>query len=205
MSANKTLIIGLTGGMGSGKSEAARHLKTLGAVHVDADAVSRSLTAPGGEALPAIREVFGDEVFYADGTLDRRALGAVVFSSVAARHALEGIIHPRVQRIALEMADAAREADEDAVLMDVPLLFETGMDALCDVTIVISADIEERIRRVMSRDGLTREDAEARFASQMTDEDRCERATHVICNNTSMERFKNELTNVYTQLIRAGR
>lgn len=205
MSANKTLIIGLTGGMGSGKSEAARHLKTLGAVHVDADAVSRSLTAPGGEALPAIREAFGDEVFYADGTLDRRALGAVVFSNVAARHTLEGIIHPRVQRIALEMADAAREAGEDAVLLDVPLLFETGMDALCDVTIVISADIEERIRRVMSRDGLTREEAEARFASQMTDEERCARATRVICNDQTMEKFKSELTSVYTQLIRAGR
>lgn len=205
MSANKMLIIGLTGGMGSGKSEAARHLKTLGAVHVDADAISRSLTAPGGEALPAIREVFGDEVFYADGTLDRRALGAVVFSNIAARRALEGITHPRVQRISLEMADAAREAGEDAVLLDVPLLFETGMDALCDVTIVISADIEERIHRVMSRDGLTREEAEARFASQMSDEERCARATHVISNNNSMEKFKNELTSVYNQLLRAGR
>lgn len=205
MSANKTLIIGLTGGMGSGKSEAARHLKTLGAVHVDADAVSRSLTAPGGEALPAIREVFGDEVFYADGTLDRRALGSVVFSSVAARHALEGIIHPRVQRIALEMADAARAAGEDAVLMDVPLLFETGMDALCDMTVVISADIEERIRRVMSRDGLSREDAEARFASQMSDEERCARATHVVCNDHTMEKFKSELTAMYNQLIRSNK
>ena len=205
MSANKTLIIGLTGGMGSGKSEAARHLMSLGATHVDADAISRSLTAPGGEALPAIRETFGDEVFYADGTLDRRALGAVVFGNTAARHALEGIIHPRVQRIALEMADAARAAGEEAVLMDVPLLFETGMDALCDVTVVISADIEERIRRVMSRDGLSREEAEARFASQMSDEERCARATRVVCNNQSMDKFKSELTAMYQQLLRSFR
>ena len=205
MSANKTLIIGLTGGMGSGKSEAARHLATLGAVHVDADAISRSLTAPGGEALHAVREAFGDEVFYADGTLDRRALGAVVFNNVAARHTLEGIIHPRVQRIALEMADAARAAGEDAVLMDVPLLFETGMDALCDMTVVISADIEERIRRVMSRDGLSREEAEARFASQMSDEERCARATRVVCNDQSMEKFKSELTSMYNQLIRSNK
>ncbi len=205
MSANKTLIIGLTGGMGSGKSEAARHLISLGATHIDADAISRSLTAPGGEALPAIREAFGDDVFFADGTLDRRALGAVVFANVAARHTLEGIIHPRVQRISLEMADAAREAGEDAVLMDVPLLFETGMDALCDVTWVISADIEERIRRVMSRDGLSREDAEARFASQMTDAERCARATRVISNNQSIEKFKSELTGIYNQLIRSSR
>ena len=205
MNANKTLIIGLTGGMGSGKSEAAKHLVSLGATHVDADAISRSLTAPGGEALPAIREIFGDEVFFADGTLDRRALGAVVFADIAARHALEGIIHPRVQRIALEMADAARAAGEDAVLLDVPLLFETGMDALCDVTWVISADIEERIRRVMSRDGLSREDAEARFASQMTDEERAARATRVISNDQSIEKFKNELTAAYNQLIKSAR
>ena len=205
MSANKTLIIGLTGGMGSGKSEAARHLVSLGATHVDADAISRSLTAPGGEALEPIREVFGDGVFFADGTLDRRALGAVVFADTAARHALEGIIHPRVQRIALEMADAAREAGEDAVLMDVPLLFETGMDALCDVTWVIAADIEERVRRVMSRDGLSREEAEARFASQMSDAERAARATRVISNDQSIEKFKSELTSVYNQLIRSSR
>ena len=205
MNANKTLIIGLTGGMGSGKSEAARHLVSLGATHVDADAISRSLTAPGGEALPAIREAFGDSVFFADGTLDRRALGAVVFADIASRHTLEGIIHPRVQRIALEMADAARVAGEDAVLMDVPLLFETGMDALCDVTWVISADIEERIRRVISRDGLSREDAVARFASQMTDEERAARATRVISNDQSIEKFKSELTNIYNQLIKSSR
>lgn len=205
MSANKTLIIGLTGGMGSGKSEAARHLVTLGATHVDADAISRSLTAPGGEALSAIREKFGDEVFFADGTLDRRRMGEVVFADTHARHVLETIIHPRVQRIALEMADAARAAGEDAVLLDVPLLFETGMDALCDVTWVITADREERIRRVMSRDGLSREDAEARFASQMSDEERARRATRVICNNQSVEKFRAELTSLYQQLLKNNR
>ena len=202
MTANRTLIIGLTGGMGSGKSEAARHLTTLGAVHIDADAISRSLTAPGGEALPAIREAFGDEVFFADGTLDRRALGELVFADTRLRHVLEGIIHPRVQRISLERADAAGAEGADAVLMDVPLLFETGMDALCDVTWVISADIEERIRRVISRDGLTREEAEARFASQMSDEERCRRATRVICNDQSIEKFRGELTSLYNQLLK---
>ena len=202
MSANKTLIIGLTGGMGSGKSEAARHLISLGATHVDADAISRSITAPGGEALPAIREAFGDEVFYSDGTLDRRKLGDVVFADTAARHVLEGIVHPRVQRISLEMADAARAAGEAAVLLDVPLLFETGMDALCDVTWVIHADREERIRRVMARDGLSREQAEARFASQMSDGERASRATRVIYNNQSMEKFKAELTALYNQILK---
>lgn len=202
MSANKTVIIGLTGGIGSGKTEAARHLENLGAVHVDADAISRSLTAPGGEALGPIREVFGDMVFLADGTLDRRALGEVVFADTAARRALEGIIHPRVQRVIMEAVDKARGEDADAVLLDVPLLFETGMDALCDVNLLIAADREKRIERVMARDGLTREAVEARMNSQMSDDDKASMATKVISNDQSMEKFRNELTNIYNQLIR---
>jgi dephospho-CoA kinase len=202
VSANKTVIIGLTGGIGSGKTEAARHLENLGAVHVDADAISRSLTAPGGEALGPIREVFGDMVFLADGTLDRRALGEVVFADTAARRALEGIIHPRVQRVIMEAVDKARGEDADAVLLDVPLLFETGMDALCDVNLLITADREKRIERVMARDGLTREAVEARMNSQMSDDDKASMATKVISNDQSMEKFRNELTNIYNQLIR---
>ena len=202
MSANKPVIIGLTGGIGSGKSEAARIIKNLGAVHVDADAISRGLTAPGGEALEAIREAFGDRVFLADGTLDRRALGEVVFQDTAARHTLEGIIHPRVQRVTMETVDAARESGAEAVLMDVPLLYETGMDALCDVTWVIVADLEQRIQRVMQRDGLTREAVEQRMHSQMSDEDRARRATKVIHNDQSVEKLESELTALYTQLVK---
>lgn len=203
MSANNTIIIGLTGGIGSGKSETARHLVSLGVVHVDADAISRSLTAPGGEALEPIREVFGDGVFMADGTLDRRALGELVFNDVAARHALEGIIHPRVQRATMEAVDRAREEGADAVLLDVPLLFETGMDALCDVNWLITADREKRIERVMARDGLTREAVEARINSQMSDEEKAARATKVINNDQSVEKLKNELTGLYNQLLRS--
>lgn len=205
MSANKTLILGITGGIGSGKTEAARHLKSLGACHVDADAISRSLTAPGGEALPAIRERFGDGVFAPDGTLDRRAMGEVVFSNTAARHELEAILHPRVQRIALQAADQAAQEGADVVLLDVPLLFETGMDALCDATWVLVADHEARVARVMLRDGLTREAVEARIASQMSDEERMRRATKVIRNDQSIEKFKSELTGLYQQLLKSVR
>lgn len=202
MSANKTVIIGLTGGIGSGKSETARHLKSLGAVHVDADAISRSLTAPGGEALGPIRETFGDRVFLPDGTLDRRALGELVFSDTASRRALEGIIHPQVQRLVMQAVDKAREEGADAVLMDVPLLFETGMDALCDENWLITADREKRIERVMARDGLSREAVEARMNSQMSDEEKIRRATRIIKNDQSMEKLRNELTNLYNQLIK---
>lgn len=201
MSANKTLIIGLTGGMGSGKSEAARHLVTLGVVHVDADAISRSLTAPGGEALGAIREKFGDGVFFDDGTLDRRRLGEAVFSDAHARHVLEAIIHPRVQRIALETADAARAAGRDAVLLDVPLLFETGMDVLCDETWTLVVGAETQLKRVMMR-GLTAEQARARIDSQMSAEERSARSTRTINTDRPIERTQSELTSLYQQVLK---
>ena len=118
MPANKPYIIGLTGGIGCGKSEAAQYLESLGAAHLDADAVSRRLTAaPGAEgdaagaALPEIRRVFGDEVFRPDGTLDRAALGNRVFGDEAARRALEGILHPLVQRALLDQMER-REHDK---------------------------------------------------------------------------------------------
>lgn len=205
MSANNTVIIGLTGGIGSGKSEAAKALIEQGAVHVDADAISRTLTSAGGEALPAIREAFGDAVFNADGTLNRRALGGIVFKDDAARHMLEGILHPRVQRVTMDMIDAARSEGAEAVLLDVPLLFETGMDALCDETWVIYADLETRIIRVMARDGLGREEVEARIDAQMSDDERAERATRVIYNHQTLEKFRAEVVQYYKQLVKNAR
>ncbi len=203
--ANDTIIIGLTGGIGSGKTEAGRVLESLGAVHIDADAISRALTAPEGEALAEIRDVFGDSVFNADGSLDRRALGASVFESPERRRALEAILHPRVQRRTLEMIDRARDDGAKAVVLDVPLLFETGMDALCDVTWVVEADPAERVRRIMARDGLSEAEIEARVKNQMSDEDRAAHATKVVKNDGSVEKLAGELTGLYHQLIKSGK
>ncbi len=205
MPASETIIIGLTGGIGSGKTEAGRILESLGAVHIDADAISRALTAPEGEALPEIREVFGDSVFNVDGTLDRRALAAAVFETPDRRRALEAILHPRVQRKSLSMIDRARESGAAAVVLDVPLLFETGMDAICDVTWVVEADPAERTRRIMARDGLTAPEIEARVKNQMSDEDRAARATRVVKNDGTVEKLAGELTGLYHQLIKAGK
>lgn len=205
MPANDTIIIGLTGGIGAGKTEAGRVLESLGAVHVDADAISRSLTAPAGEALPEIREAFGDGVFNVDGSLDRRALGAAVFENPGRRRTLEAILHPRVQRKSLEMIDRAREDGAEAVVLDVPLLFETGMDAICDVTWVVEADPAERVRRIMARDGLTEAEIAARINNQMSDEDRAARATRVVKNDGSVEKLAGEFTALYHQLMKTGK
>ena len=205
MLANKPYVIGLTGGIGCGKSEAARYLKELGAAHLDADDISRELTAENGAALPEIRRVFGDGVFEANGALNRAELGRLVFSNEPARRALEGIIHPLVQRRMLEEMDAAAEAGAAVVILDVPLLFETGMDALCDETWVLYVDRDIQIQRVMARDGLSSQEAEERIDSQMPSEERNARASHAINTDQPIERTRTELEQLYRAAMkRAG-
>lgn len=202
MPANKTYVVGLTGGIGCGKSEAARFLAELGACHIDADAISRSLTAPGGAAIEEIRRVFGESIFNDRGELDRRQLADIVFSDAAAKRALEGIIHPLVQR---ETMDRIEQAGRDGVritILDVPLLFESAMDVLCDETWTMSADEETQIRRVCERDSLTEEQARARIGGQMDMDSRNERADRVIRSDRPIEKTRTELENLYQQLLK---
>lgn len=202
MPASKTFVLGLTGGIGCGKSEAAKHLCSLGACHIDADEISRSLTADGGEALPEIRAIFGDEVFFEDGRLNRRALGDRVFGDAAAKRALEGVIHPLVQRRAMDAIAQARRDGAAVAVLDVPLLFETGMDVLCDECWAMSASPEVQKKRVQERDGLTAEQAQARISSQMGMEERNARAKRVINSDRPIEKTRAELTSLYQQLLR---
>ena len=202
MPASKTYVVGITGGIGCGKSEAAKYLCSLGAKHIDADAISRSLTADGGAALPEIRRIFGDEVFLKDGSLNRRALGDVVFADPGAKRALEGIIHPLVQRRAMDEIEAANAEGVKVTVLDVPLLFETGMDVLCDECWTLSASTEVQVQRVMERDGLSEEQALARISSQMTMEERDSRADKVISSERPIEKTRSELASLYAQLLR---
>lgn len=201
MSANrKAYIVGLTGGIASGKSEAARHLSALGACCVDADAISHALTAPGGALLGVIRETFGDEVFLPDGTLNRRALGEVVFNDPAKRLILHSITHPAIQKAIMDDIERAVAEGENLVFINVPLLFETGMDALCDETWLISLDRATQAERLMARDGMTREQAEVRIDSQMPLEEKERRATVVIDNRRSVEKLNSEVGSLYQAL-----
>ena len=202
MPANKTYVVGLTGGIGCGKSEAARYLCSLGAKHIDADAISRSLTAEGGSALPELRRIFGDGIFNDDGSLNRRALGDLVFSDVASKRALEGVIHPLVQRQVMDEIAAASAAGISVTVLDVPLLFETGMDVLCDETWTMSVPPEVQIQRVQARDGLSVEQAQARIASQLPMAERNARANRVINSDRPVERTQAELNQLYMQLLR---
>ena len=202
MPANRSYVLGLTGGTGCGKSEAARFLHGLGAHVADADAISRALTAPGGAALPEIRRRFGGEVFFSDGSLNRRALGERIFHNPEEKAALEGVIHPLVQRQAMDEIAAASAEGIPVTILDVPLLFETGMDVLCDETWTMSVPPEVQLERVCARDGLSEEQAQARIASQLPMAERNARADRVISSDRIVEKTQAELNQLYMQLLR---
>ena len=202
MSANKPYIVGLTGGIATGKSTASRHLKELGAFCIDADAISHELMMPGGEAVEPVRQAFGDEFILEDGSVDRRALGRTVFADVALRRQLEGIVHPLVQRITLEKIRQAHKEGVRVVILDVPLLFESGMDVLCDETWVISLSPEKQLKRLMERDNCDEDGARARIDSQMSQEEKIRRAHTVIDNDRSEDRLKNELNARWREVCR---
>ena len=169
-------VIGLTGGIACGKSHVSRELRALGVPVMDADAISHGLTAPGGAALPAIREAFGDDIF--DGeTLNRKALGALVFSDDEKRRQLEGILHPLILQTMLEDTAASQAP---IVAWDVPLLFETGLDQQCDEVWCVYITLGEQLKRVMRRDHLSQQAAQARIDSQMSMEEKKNRAAHRI-------------------------
>ncbi len=172
-------VIALTGGIASGKTTLLNALQKIGAPVIDADQISRSLTAPGGEALPSIREAFGDGVFHGDGTLDRKALADVIFADEEKRRCLEEIIHPMVaRRIKKELSEL--DPEHKAAVVDIPLLFESNMESMANEVWCVFVPRREQIRRLRTRDGLTREQALMRINSQMDPKAKCRRADHVI-------------------------
>ncbi|WP_132880461.1 dephospho-CoA kinase [Tamaricihabitans halophyticus] len=176
------LRVGLTGGIGAGKSTIANRLAEHGAVLIDSDQIAREVVEPGSAGLAEVVDAFGGEVLAADGTLDRPALGRLVFADDAARTRLNGILHPRIgARTAELMAEAAPDA---IVVHDVPLLVENGMWANYHVVLVVDAPEQTRIDRLVSSRGMPEEDARARIRAQATEEQR-RRAADVWLNNGS--------------------
>jgi dephospho-CoA kinase len=180
-------LIALTGGIASGKSTVARRLAELGAVVVDADALSREVVEPGEPALDAIRAAFGERVLQDDGRLDRPALGAIVFADPAARHRLNDIVHPAVVRRSHDLFRAAVERDPDGVVVyDVPLIDARGVGEF-ERIVVTDAPVETRVTRLVELRGMSEEDARARIASQLDDDARRALATDVIDTSGTLE------------------
>jgi dephospho-CoA kinase len=174
------LTIGLTGGIGSGKSTVAALLAERGAQVIDADRIAREVLTPGMPGLAAVVAEFGPGVLTGDGALDRPALAAVVFADPAARARLDALVHPLVRARAAELVAAA--PPDAVVVQDVPLLVETGQAGSFDLVLVVATDVETRVARLVRR-GLTAEDARARIAAQATDEQRCAVADVVLHND----------------------
>lgn len=167
-------LIGLTGGIAAGKSTIGDRLAELGATRIDADQLARDAVAPGTPGLARVADRFGaDRVIRADGSLDRAALGEIVFSDPAALAALNGIVHPEVQRLFDEAVRAARAAHPSAVIVyEIPLLVEAARTLPFDLVVVAEAPPETRIARMVQHRGMTSDDARSRIANQASDEER---------------------------------
>jgi dephospho-CoA kinase len=183
-------LIGLTGGIASGKSVVSARLRELGAVVVDADVLAREVVEKGRPALAAIEEAFGPGVIATDGSLDRRALGAIIFSDADKRMVLNGITHPAVWRRARELFDEAERGDADAIVVyDVPLLAEaaTNRPITFDLVVVVDASAETRADRLVTLRGLSADDAQHRINSQATDTERLAIADVVIDSDRTLD------------------
>jgi dephospho-CoA kinase len=178
-------IIGLTGGIGSGKSTVSAMLRELGATVVDADEGARAVVQPGQPALGEIRERFGEEVFAADSSLDRERLADLVFSDERAREDLNAITHPRVRAWMAERMQAAAEAGAPAVVLDIPLLFESGLTAGLDDIVVAWTPVDTQFARAVARGGRG-DDIRARIKAQMPLDEKRAQATVVIDNSGSI-------------------
>lgn len=176
-------VIGLTGGIASGKSTVSRMLRELGARVIDADAIAREVVEPGRPALTEIVAWLGRDILLDDGSLNRAKLGELVFGDSAARAALESITHPRITAAAKAALSAAERDGCAVAVLDVPLLYEAGWDRYVDEVWVVYVDVATQLSRLMARDSLTDSQAAARVAAQMSLEEKARRADIVIDNS----------------------
>jgi dephospho-CoA kinase len=201
------MLIGLTGTFGSGKSTVATMFEELGAAVVDADAIAHEVVEPGQPALEAIRREFGAEYLTADGRLDRGRMAATVFADPARREALNRIIHPHViERMRSEIARFEAQRREtgqpEAIVLNVPLLFEVALSDMAERVVVVAIREAERFRRVRRRDGLSEREVVARLASQWSQRRKVALADAVIENSGTIEATRNQVVELFREWTR---
>ena len=194
-----SFVVGLTGGIGSGKSAVGRLFEQQGIAVIDTDAIAHQLTTPGGAAMPAIRAAFGDAVATTDGALDRAAMRAIVFADPPARKRLEGILHPMIRD---ESERRLAGADSPYAILMVPLLVESGSyRERVDRVAVVDCGVETQIARVMQRNGLARAEVERILAAQATREQRLEAADDVIDNDRSLADLEPQIERLHASYL----
>ncbi|WP_293784259.1 dephospho-CoA kinase [uncultured Aeromicrobium sp.] len=195
------LRVGLTGGIGSGKSTVSALLRERGAVVIDYDQLARDVVEPGQPALTAIARRFGPQVLHPDGTLNRPALGAIVFADVDARRDLEAITHPAIRDRAVQIERAA--GPDSIVVHDNPLLVEMGAAEQCDVVVVVDVPEPVQIQRLVHDRGMSEDDARARIAAQASRAQRIAVADHVIDNSGTVNELVRTVGDLWDELVRS--
>ncbi|AKG04154.1 dephospho-CoA kinase [Salimicrobium jeotgali] len=185
-----TVVIGLTGSIATGKSTVSRMFAEWDIPVIDADKLSREVVEPGEAAYEKIVDFFGDEVLLHTGEIDRPALGKIIFGDEEKRKRLNAIVHPEVRKRMIEKREYYKERGENAVVLDIPLLYESGLTDYVNRTMVVFVDEEIQLQRLMDRDGSAREDANERIASQISIKEKARMADAVIDNNGSVEETK---------------
>jgi dephospho-CoA kinase len=197
------LRVGLTGGIGAGKSEVSRRLAAQGAVLIDADAIARQVVIPGTEGLAAVVAEFGDGVLQSDGRLDRERLGEIVFADPARLARLNEIIHPLVGQ---RMAELEKEAGADAIIVhDVPLIAEAQLASGYDLVVVVDAPELEQLERLIKHRQMSQEQAEARMAAQVSRDQRLAIADLVVDNSSSLAELDRQVGDLWGELRRRAR
>ncbi len=195
------IVAGLTGGIATGKSTVAAIFEKAGARLIDADRIAREAVRKGSPAYRDIVAHFGKDVLFGDGEIDRKRLAAIIFNNPAEQRALEHIVHPQVkQEVDRRVALIRRQAPDALIILDIPLLFEAGMQPGMDAVIVVYAPKHLQLARLMARDGLTEPEALARIRAQMPIESKRALATRVIDNSGSREQTRQQALEIYRQL-----
>lgn len=187
-----TLAIGLTGGIASGKSTVSNMFKDANIPVIDADVIAKQVVEAGEPAYHLVVETFGSSILKDDGAIDREKLGSIVFQNEIERKKLNGIVHPAVRKEMLKQKEDAERRNEPAVVLDIPLLFESNLAHMADVTVVVYVDSQVQLERLMNRNQLTKQEAEWRIQSQLPLKDKKDKADEVIDNNGSLQSTKRQ-------------
>lgn len=199
---NKVKVVGLTGGIGTGKSTAAEYLKSKGFAHIDADQIGRDITADGSPMLPVLNSIFGPEgefgvegidILRENGSLDRKALASIVFTDMDKKLKLDEVMFKAIIAETERLVEVYSHEDPVGILIDAPLLYEAGLDKKCDLILLVVADMDVRIHRVCARDGATEQEVRNRINSQMSDEEKIERSDVIVDNSGSLEQLQEQL------------
>ncbi|WP_429884346.1 dephospho-CoA kinase [Geoalkalibacter halelectricus] len=197
-------VLGITGGIASGKSSVAQAFAQLGAAVLSADELARAVVQPGSAVLLRLRERFGVRILDADGCLDRAALATVVFNDPQSRQALNALIHPAIAELAQERLENLRRSEAPLVVYEAPLLFEAGAEQRVDAVLVIKVAPRVQLQRLMARDGLDEAAARLRVDAQMPQEEKVGRADYVIDNSGSFAETLEQVQALFKKLARGG-